>query len=71
MVFSLTVLYAQGLQALPTEQWEDIPKKAGLAHGGFFIQISAEHSSCRIKAANPEFTFKIGNPRAWLCTPSP
>ena len=54
---------SQALKALPQEQWEDVPKRTSMAHGGFFIEMSGEHSSYRIKAgANVEFVFKIGNP---------
>ena len=56
---------SQTLRALPAEQWEDVPKKIGFfAHGGFFLQISGNHSSYRIKVAQPEFVFKTGNPEA-------
>jgi len=55
----------QTLDLLPAELWEDVPKKTGFAHGGFFIQVAGDHSSYRIKAgANPEFVFKIGNPES-------
>jgi hypothetical protein len=56
---------SQTLKALPVEQWEDVPKKTGFAHGGFFIQMSGDRSAYRIKAGtNPEFVFKIGNPES-------
>jgi len=55
----------QTLKPLPAEMWEAVPKKTAFAHGGFFIQISGDHSSYRIKAgANPEFVFKIGRPES-------
>jgi hypothetical protein len=54
---------SQTLKALPAERWEEVPKKTSFAHGGFFIQISGDHSAYRIKAGtNLEFVFKVGNP---------
>ncbi len=56
---------SQTLKALPAERWEEVPKKTGFAHGGFFIQMSGDRSAYRIKAGtNPEFVFKIGNPES-------
>jgi hypothetical protein len=54
---------SQTLKPLPAELWEEVPKKTGFTHGGFFIQMSGDRSAYRIKAGtNPEFVFKIGNP---------
>jgi hypothetical protein len=54
---------SQTLKPLPSEQWEDVPKKTGFAHGGFFIQMDGDRSSYRVKAgASPEFVFKVSNP---------
>ena len=56
---------SQTLKPLPAEKWEDVPKKTGFSHGGFFIQMSGDRSSFRIKAGkNPEFVFKIGKPES-------
>src|SRR5271169_6986975 len=54
---------SQTLRPLPAETWEDVPKKTSFTHGGFFVQISSDHSPYRIKAGtNPEFVFKTGKP---------
>lgn len=54
---------SQTLKPLPAETWEDVPKKTSFGHGGFFVQISGDHSPYRIKAGtNPEFVFKTGKP---------
>jgi hypothetical protein len=56
---------SQTLKPLPAEKWEDVLKKTGFSHGGFFVQMSGESSSFRIKAGtNPEFVFKIGKPES-------
>jgi len=57
---------SQTLKPLPAERWEDVPKKTGFfAQGGFFVQMSGDRSSYRIKAGtNPEFVFKIGKPES-------
>jgi hypothetical protein len=54
---------SQTLKPLPAETWEEAPIRTGFRHGGFFIQMTGDRSSCRIKAGtNPEFVFKIGRP---------
>jgi hypothetical protein len=54
---------SQTLKPLPSEQWVDVPKRTGFAHGGFFIQMEGDHSPYRIKAGtNSEFVFKVSNP---------
>ena len=55
----------QTLKALPEERWDDVLKKTSFSHGGYFIQMSGDHSSYRIKAgAITEFVFKIGSPES-------